>query len=150
MNQVELAKRIGYKQAFKAITVGLAIAYFIYACLAGPLWFFEIDWKFPIVLAVFVSYTSAYLIGQVAGTTIILKKWPNLLVGMVSGLVIVWMSTFIASLIGFFKEGLINEPIKDAAYDYLLKPLILVTTFGFIPIIFVGVWFGYSIKRNAR
>jgi hypothetical protein len=55
------------------------------------------------------------------------------------------------SLIGFFNEGLPNKsPISEPFHDYIYKPLALVTIFGFIPIVLVGIWFGLSIRRNGR
>ena len=43
MTDIAKAKTIGCKQAFKAITIGLAVAYSIMALLAGPFWIFELE-----------------------------------------------------------------------------------------------------------
>ena len=54
------------------------------------------------------------------------------------------------SLIGFMKEGLANQSeISEPIHDYIYKPMALVTIFGFLPIIIVGVWFGLSIKKKV-
>ena len=41
MTDFSTVKKIGYRQAFKAVTVGLVIAYVIMALMAGPLWLFQ-------------------------------------------------------------------------------------------------------------
>ena len=142
------AKKIGYKQAFKAITVGLVIAYIIMASMAGPFWLFQFDYAPTILFAGIVLYFVGYFLGGLTGIWIIQKDRPAILFGILGGFLIVWSATFFGSLIGFVKEGLPNQsPISEPFHDYIYKPIALVTMFGFIPIILVGIWFGFSIKR---
>ena len=49
-------KKIGYTQAFKAITVGLVIAYVIMALLAEPFWLFQFDYAPTILFAAIIIY----------------------------------------------------------------------------------------------
>lgn len=150
MKDVNFAERIGYHQAFKAITIGLVIAYFIMALLAGPLWIFEFTYAPTILFAVAMIYLTGYVLGGMAGRVIIKKKWPAILVGIISGFLMVWIATFLGSMIGFINEGLKNESSADAFHDYIIKPVGLVTFFGGVPIIVVGIWFGLSIKSKAK
>ena len=143
------AKRIGYIQAFKAITIGLVIAYTIMAFLAGPLWLFQFDYMPTILFAVAMIYVAGYLFGSLIGNWIIIKKRPAVLTGIAGGFLMVWSATFAGSLVGFFNEGLGElHPLDNPFYDYIYKPLALVTIFGCIPILLVGIWFGISIKRK--
>ena len=131
MTDITAAKRIGYSQAFKAITIGLAIAYLLMALMAGPFWIFEFDYTPTLVFAALVLYGTGYLFGGLAGKYIIIKKYPSALVGLVSGLLIICSATFIGSLVGFFSEGLPNKsPISDPFADYILKPILSVLFWG--------------------
>jgi hypothetical protein len=151
MTDITTAKKIGYRQAFKAITIGLAIAYFIMALMAGPVWLFQFDYAPTIIFAAVLTYVAGYIFGGLTGKWIIIKKLPSIPFGILGGFLIVWTSTFGGSLIGFFNEGLPNKsPISEPFHDYIYKPLVLVTMFGFIPIVLVGIWFGLSISRYGR
>jgi hypothetical protein len=151
MTETSTAKKIGYKQAFKAITVGLIMAYVIMAFMGGPAWLFQFDYAPAILFAVLMIYVSGYFFGGLTGDWIINKKRPAILVGIFSGFIIVWSATFLGSLIGFFKEGLGDpSPLGNPVYDYICQPMVLVTIFGFIPIVLMGIWFGTSIKRLSK
>ena len=143
-------KRIGYTQAFKAITVGLAIAYLIMALMAGPLWLFQFDYAPTIIFATVVIYITGYYFGGLTGIWILKQNRPAILFGIIGGFLIVWSATFIGSLIGLVKEGLPNQSeISEPFHDYVYKPMALVTMFGFLPIVLVGIWFGLSVKKNG-
>ena len=150
MTDISSAKKIGYIQAFKAISIGLLIAYLIMALLAGPLWLFELTYTPTLIFAAVVLYVAGYFWGGIAGKLIIIKRYPSSLVGLVSGFTIIWSATFIGSLIGFFNEGLPNKfANNNPVEDYILKPILMVSFWGFIPIFGIGVWYGVSIKRRA-
>jgi len=141
------AIKVGYKQAFKAITFGLVIAYFIMSLLAGPFWLFRRDYMPTILFAVAMLYLSGFYLGGLMGKWIINKRRSPIFLGIIAGFMIVWIATFLGSLIGFFNEGLrYSNSLRDSFYNYIYKPLALVTVFGFIPIILVGIWFGLSVK----
>lgn len=151
MTDIHTAKRIGYRQAFKAITIGLAVAYFIMALVAGPFWLFGFAYSQTLIFAALVLYGTGYLFGGLAGKLIIIKKYPSVLVGLFSGFLITWSATFVGSLVGFFNEGLPNKsPISDPFGDYILTPILVVSFWGFIPIVAIGVWCGWSIRQRAR
>ena len=143
-------KKIGYTQAFKAITVGLVIAYVIMALMAGPFWLFQFDYAPTILFAAIIIYIAGYFFGGRTGIWISKRSHLAILFGIVGGFLIVWTATFFGSLIGFMKEGLPNQSeISEPVHDYIYKPLALVTIFGFLPIILVGIWFGLSIKKKV-
>lgn len=151
MLDTKAAKIIGYKQAFKAITIGLGVAYLIMALLSGPFWIFEFSYSPTLIFAALVLYGTGYLIGGQAGKLIIVKKYPSVFVGIVSGFLIVWTGTFIGSLVGFFNEGLperssISKPFED----YIMKPIAMISFWGFLPIVGVGIWYGLSINRRGK
>ena len=137
-------------QAFKAINVGLVIAYVIMALMAGPLWLFQFDYAPTIFFAVIMIYIAGYFFGGMTGVWILKHNRNAILFGIISGFLIVWTATFIGSLIGFIKEGLPNQSeISKPIHDYIYKPMALVTMFGFLPITLVGIWFGLSIKKKG-
>lgn len=151
MTDITIAKRIGYRQAFKAVTIGLAIAYLIMALMAGPIWLFQFDYAPTVIFAAGLTYIAGYIFGSLTGKWIIIRKLPSIPLGIVGGFLIVWTSTFGGSLIGFFNEGLPNKSsITESFHDYIYQPLALVTIFGFIPIVLVGIWFGLSIRRYGN
>jgi hypothetical protein len=151
MTDINTAKRIGYRQAFKAITIGLAVAYFIMALIGGPFWLFGFDYAPTLIFAAIVLYITGYLFGGIAGKLIILRKYSPVLVGLISGFLIIWSGTFVGSLVGFFNEGLPNKSsISDPFEDYILTPIVTVSVFGFVPTVIIGIWYGWSIKRRAE
>lgn len=144
-------KKIGYVQAFKAITVGLSVAYLIMACLAGPFWLFENGYSLNIIFGAIVTYISGYFFGGLVGIWILEKEFPAILFGIIGGFLIIWSATFIGSLMGYLEEGLAHQNgLSNSFQDYVYKPVELVTIFGFLPIIFVGIWYGLSIKKIGK
>jgi hypothetical protein len=150
MTNFTTIKKIGYKQAFKAIRVGLVIAYVIMALLAGPFWLFQFDYAPTILFAAIMIYVARYFFGGLTGIWISKQSRLAILFGVMGGFLIVWTATFFGSLIGFVNEGLSNKSeISEPIHDYIYKPMALVTIFGLLPIIIVGIWFGLSIKRKV-
>jgi len=151
MTDFKTIKKIGYTQAFKAITVGLAIAYLIMSLMAGPFWLFQVDYSPTIIFAAITTYFVGYYFGGLTAIWIFKKKRLAILFGIIGGFLIVWCATFIGSLVELIKEGLPNKSeISEPFHDYVYKPMALVTMFGFLPIVLVGIWFGLSIKKADR
>lgn len=151
MTDLPTARKIGFIQAIKAITAGLVIAYLIMAFLAGPLWLFEFDYAPAIMFAVGIIYAAGYFFGRLTGIWVSKHSRHSAILGIVSGFLIVWTATFFGSLIGFIKEGLVNQnSVGDAVRDYIIKPMSLVTLFGFFPIVLVGTWYGLSIQKKSH
>lgn len=149
MTDFATIKKIGYRQAFKAITVGLVIAYIIMALMAGPFWLFQFDYAPTILFAAIIIYIAGYFFGRLTSIWISKQRRLAILFGIIGGFLIVWTATFFGSLVGFMNEGLPNNSeISEPIHDYIYKPLALVTIFGLLPIIIVGIWFGLSIKKK--
>lgn len=145
------ARKIGYKQMLKAITAGLMVAYLIMALLGSPFWIFEFSYTPTLLFASGILYGAGYFLGAYAGQLILINRYPSALVGLIAGLLSIWVATFFGSLIGFFNEGLPNKsPISEPVYDYIFKPLAMVTFWGSIPILVIGILYGISVEHNAR
>jgi hypothetical protein len=145
------AKKIGYSQAFKAITLGIFIAYFIMALTSfNPVWLLEFDYMPTILFGVVILYCFGYLFGRSAGVSILVKKRPAILFGIIYGFVIVWSATLAASLVGFAEVLADRDQVAKPLRDYVYKPLVMITFYGFIPIVLIGVWYGYSIKKYSK
>ena len=151
MANITTAKKIGYKQAFKAITIGLGIAYAIMVLESGdPLWIFDFEYTATLLFSALVLYGMGYVFGGMAGRSIILKRYPSVLIGIISGFLIIWSATFVGSIVGFITEGLPNNSgISEPFEDYILKPILTVSVWGFLPIVGIGIWYGLSIKRRG-
>jgi len=147
----EIAKRIGRKEAIKFVTVGLGIAYLIMALLAGPLFLFQIGFQINLAIAVVVIYTCGYFYGQLAGVAILIKERNYLWIGLLYSFLTLTTAILISSWTGFFQEGIKNLGTPDNPFvDYIIRPLVVITLFGLIPVIAVGFWFGSSIRKKGR
>jgi hypothetical protein len=151
------AKKIGSRQAIKAVTAGLLVAYLMMAVIASDIaWIVEFGYAYLLLFSILVIYSITFLFGRLAGVAILIKNRPDMLTGMFCGFLIVWISTFLSGLLSFFSEGISiskgfsNSSWKEAFFDYVCKPLELITMFGFIPTLLAGLWLGYSIKLKGK
>ncbi|HZG00847.1 MAG TPA: hypothetical protein VEY71_07585 [Chitinophagales bacterium] len=144
------AKAIGSKCAIEFAVVGFIVAYLYMVLLDGSLfWIFYFSYALVLVFAALVILLIAHFIGKVAGDLIIVKKWNFAVVGLGTTLLTLWIGVFVASLLTYFTEGLVNRTPSEAAYHYIYKPLLIVTVWGCIPIVVIGIFFGYRIKRSG-
>ena len=154
----DIAEKIGSRQAIKAVTIGLIIAYLIMALpsiaddglIKGLFWFLNVSFKFNLLVGVICMYLCGHFFGRRAGYEILINKRNNFLVGFICGLLIIVTTTFLTSWVGFFQEGVDNIGSDDNPFeDYIVKPVFWVLIFGLVPCLFVGLWFGYSIKKRG-
>lgn len=146
------ARAIGYRQAFKAITAGLVIAYTIMGAMTrDALWLIKDEYIPNLVFGALVLYGIGYLLGGISGKLILIKRYSAILVGLLSGFMMLGAATFLGGFIGFFREGLHGNPWNRpyAFEDYLLKPVLMVWVWGFPFIVAIGLWYGWSIKRHG-
>lgn len=149
VHSLQTAQAVGYQQAFKAITAGLLAAYLILALLDDPLWLFTFDYVPNLLFATLILYGTGYLLGGISGKLILLKKYPAVLVGIVSGFLMTGIAAFLGGFPAFFKEGLQNASgFQEAFEDYILKPVVMIWLWGSIPILGIGIWYGTSVKRR--
>ncbi len=149
------AKKIGSRQAIKAVTVGLIVAQLIMTFLTldngllnGFLWFTHFNYNLNLLIGAIFMYACGHIYGQKAGKEIIIKKRESFLVGFKYGLLTIVTTAFLASWTGFFQEGIDKIGNDDDPFvDYIIKPVFWVLVFGFFPSVFIGLWFGNSIKK---
>lgn len=152
------AKQIGSRIGIRSAMIGVGIAYLIMAILLGldngaegVLWIFEVDYWPNLLLGATGLILMSHLFGQRAGIEIIERKKGYRWVGIKYGFIILITATLIGSTLGFLQEGLDRIGTVDNPFeDYYFKPLLWVTIFGIIPVIIVGVWFGWQIKKKWK
>jgi membrane protease YdiL (CAAX protease family) len=149
-----LAKKIGSRQALKGVVAGLIIAYLIMTWFSqgfglkyALLWFKNIDYKFNIFVGVIAILLAGHFLGQRAGISILVKNKNRIWIGILYGFLILLVGTIVASFVGVFQNIGIDNSLF---FNYMVKPLVWVTSFGLIPVVIAGIWFGNSIVRQAR
>ena len=148
----ERARTIGRVQAAKAVTIGLGLAHLIMAGLAGNLGWLgrRPRWWPNLLVATAVMYLCAYVYGRWAGAAILKKARCGLGWNRLRGLDPAECCVS-GQLGGVFQEGLAKVGTYENPFvDYLVKPLFWVSVVGFLPASLVGLWFGNSIRRNAK
>lgn len=152
------AKHIGQRLAIQSVLIGLLIAYLIMMYfkweksepLNSILWIKDDNYAFNMLVGAFGLLISGYFLGQRAGIEILIRKRNPKLVGVITGLAILWTGTILGSTIGFIQEGIEDFGSYDNPFvDYYVKPIFWVTFFGLLPVIAVGIWFGGRIKRTT-
>jgi hypothetical protein len=152
------AKRIGSRQALKSAFIGIVIAQAVVTLLFSEknywesfFWFATGGLGLNIAVGVFFLFLFGYIFGRMAGVAILIKKRNFVLIGILTGAGTLFFATFLASWVGFFKEGIheINK-FNTPFYDYIFKPMYWINIFGFIPVIIVGIWLGWSIKKKGN
>lgn len=153
------AKQIGSRQGLFATSIGLVTAQLIMTLLVGSdlgfikgfLWFTTIDYKLNLLIGAIILLLCGHLYGRIAGRQIIIKKRNAILVGFLCGLAVLVTTAFLSGWTGFIREGINDTSLNaDPFGDYILKPIMLVTTFGLIPTFLVGIWFGLQIERKGK
>ena len=149
---VERARTIGRAQATKSVSLGLAIAYLMMAWLSQDVaWLGHDSYWTNFVFAAAVMFGCAYVYGGWAGTAILEHQRSSGWVGVQYGLLTLVTVPFLAGWVGFFQEGFYKVgTYQNPFFDYLVKPVALVSMFGLLPALLVGLWFGNSIKRAGQ
>ncbi|OJW82708.1 MAG: hypothetical protein BGO69_06970 [Bacteroidetes bacterium 46-16] len=146
------AKRTGCRRTLYAVIIALAIAYLLMVLITGDdLWLFSEPGIMPNILAGLVFVLAAGIfIGRNTGLSILIRKRNSYWISIRNSFYILWLGTFLASLIGFFREGIYSPlGLADGADSYILKPLAMVTVFGAVPTIIIAVILAYSIKSTG-
>ena len=153
------AKKIGSRQGLISVGLGLLIAQLIMTLLCsadegfpeGFFWFMDIGYWINILIGALIMIACGHFYGQLAGKLILIQRWNYLLTGILIALAVILTTTFFASWVGFFKEGIDNIGGNDNPFfDYIIKPMFWVTLFGLIPALIVGSWFGARIKKKGK
>ena len=170
----ETAKKIGSTLAVKSVSIGLAIAYIIMiplSLMGQESLFDELFWivkwmqsefALHIIVALAAFYGCGYYFGGKAGIDILIKHRHYLWIGPLYGLLVLLTTIFLASLIGF-AQGVTHDLhylssfneisfklFYENFFNKVFKPLVWGSLFGFIPVILVGLWFGWRIRSKQR
>ena len=151
------AKKIGKKEAFKSVTIGVILFYvigvFLFSTdgLRSLLWMSYLDlynWIFVLNWIV-TFYFLAIFVGNFAGKKILIENKNSFLIGMLSGFIILFFGAILGCFLGFLTEGISNIGSNDNPFnDYFFKPIFWIVLFGLIPSLLVGLLFGYRIKNH--
>ena len=96
-------------------------------------------------------FGAGYLFGRLAGNLIIMKGKNSKVIGIITGIVVLFSTSFLTSWVGFFQEGIDSIGTSDNPFvDYIFKPVFWVTIFGLIPSTIVGVWFGIRVRKEGE
>jgi hypothetical protein len=97
-------------------------------------------------------FIAGYYISLKMEKLIKFRKWNSVLTGIIGLILILLIGVLIGSSVGFIEEGIENfdreNGIKNALFDYYVKPLFWIFLFGIIPTVIVGGILGYGIKKN--
>tara|TARA_R110002072_G_scaffold301970_1_gene483143 strand:+ start:63 stop:524 length:462 start_codon:yes stop_codon:yes gene_type:complete len=98
-------------------------------------------------------FISGYYISIKMEKAIKSRKLNSILTGIIGLNLILLFGIIFGSTVGFIEEGLgefdRENGIKDALFDYYVKPLFWIFLMGIIPTIIVGGALGYGIKNNV-
>ena len=155
----EIARKIGRYSALKFISVGLFLAYFIMAILVSGdgiykaiFWITEVDMNFilMVIVSIITLYVLGYLFGGLAGIDIVIKHKNFIWIGIMYSFITVITSVFLTCLVSFFRATIQDQTMNEnLIVDYIFKPIFIISVFGFVPIVIVGLLFGNQIKRRA-
>lgn len=150
------AKQIGSRTALLSASIGTLIAQTIMTFLVSGevnilkafLWFTTVNYKLNLFVGITLLFTASYFYGQIAGKQILIRNRNHILVGCLTGILVLITTAFLSSWVGFSQEGIDNIGSNDDPFeDYIVKPFFWVSIIGLIPAILVGIWFGSRIKR---
>ncbi len=144
---IKEAIRISRKIFMAGIFIALVIAYSIMSVLAGYKWIIEVDFVLNVLTGVAGILISGYVFSAVAAKLIFVRKVNAYLVCIITSFMILWCGTFAGSLIGFFQEGIGTEsPVQN----YIYKPMILVSFFGWLPTLVISIVISAVINRKIK
>ena len=152
------SKKIGSKQGLKSVGIGLSIAQLIMTLFNSVqgffwafFWFINVSFSLNIAIGVIIMITLGYFYGQSAGEEILIKKRNCFGAGIKYGMVTLLMTSFLASWIGFFQECTnSSDTLIQSFENYIITPVFSIFIFGFIPVLLVGIWFGWQIKKHEN
>lgn len=108
------------------------------------------EWPLQTLVCFTVGPLISLALGRWGGVQVAIRnRSPWILVPVLS-YVSVWLTLLPLGLISFLQDGVGNEPILTRVQAYTVKPLFLVTVFGFPFIIVVSLLIAYRFQRIFR
>lgn len=153
MHREQLAARIGSRYVRNAMVVGMGCAGSMLGWMSGGtggLLRMLMDWPIQAAICVTVAPLSGSLVGAWAGKKILVHRWSPWLLCPAVGFVCVWITTFLFSVVAYGEEGPHGAFPEDAVHDYIIKPLVLVTMFGGVFVVLVGLVLAGFLHRARR
>ena len=153
------SKKIGGRYGLICVALGVIISHSIVTCIVAHdaglvksfFWFTEIDFTLNIFIGILIMFGAGYLFGRQAGNLIIMKGKNSKVIGIITGIAVLFSTSFLTSWVGFFQEGINNIGTNDNPFvDYIFKPVFWVTIFGVLPSIIVGLWFGIRVRKEGE
>jgi len=143
------------KLTFLSIIFNLIVAGIIIIWTFGFKDLIDIIVSLPLNLfvGIFGLFIGGYYISIRMENLIKNRKWNSILTGIIGLILILLIGVLIGSSVGFIEEGIEDfgkeNGIKNALFDYYVKPLFWIFLFGIIPTVIVGGILGYGIKKNV-
>ena len=158
MNKI-IARRIGRNLAIVSTLIGIAIVY-VFGMMWhwwDAYWILDFEFRNNVAVAALGGLVAAYFFGQSAGTDILIGKRNEYWTGIMYGLLVLVTGALVGCSVGFIGH-LVNDkgtdvdalPDVNPFFAYYLMPLAWVTGFGITPVIVVGLWFGWQIKKQGQ
>ena len=147
---IKEARAAGSKYTVYFALAGLATAYVIMAAMYSPDeylnlgWIAGVDFKLNLLVGGAILLLVSYVLGRVAGRMIIIEELNSLLVGVMCGVLTLLVTAFLSGWLGFFREG---SGDSHGFADYVWRPTILLTIFGFVPAAIFGIFLGMCLKK---
>lgn len=145
--------RIGGRLGFFSSCIGLAIAQAILLAIFSTNSFFWLtkDLILNVLIGVVALLSFGYLGGRLAGRLILLERKNPQITGLLTGVSVLLLSAFTASVVGFLQEGMDNIGTTDNPFeDYIFKPIYWILLFGTFPSATVGILFGLQVRKAGN
>ena len=159
MNE-KIAERIGGKYFLISTFMGIIIAQLILTFIVtfnektidNFLWFKKLGWNIELLLGICLVLFLSFKFGKRAGKKIIYKSYFFAIsIGIFYLFLSVILTTLTISCIFFFRYGIFEfNGFSNPIFDYFVKPIFWILSFGFIPIILLGIGVGIAIKRKLK
>ncbi len=143
------------KLTFLSIIFNLIVAGVIVIWTFGFKDLIDIIVNLPLNLfvGIFGLFMAGYYISIQTENLIKIRKWNSILTGIIGLILILFIGVIFGSSVGFIEEGIgafdRENGIKNALFDYYVKPLFWIFLMGIIPTVIVGGFLGYGIKKNV-
>lgn len=132
------------------LLIAAAILYMLSGTTPNVLFQFIREWPLQTTICITVGPITAFGFGRWAAIEVALGRRDPWVVVPLLSFASVWSTVLSLGLSSFFQDGVGNEPILTRIQAYTLKPLFLVSVYGFPFIIVVSLLIAYRFQRSFR